>query len=167
MELRNNLLRKMRQNLESQGIEKDLARNLANQAFRSQRATITGGIVGQGGQTGNVTIIQDPCDENAVADCKSVGKFRSINGQCNNLNGHGFQGSAGTAFTRYKVTVDQNDKDIEDPVLTMKFSKAILPGRSISVPCGNINGDNIEVKIEKPSVCGVNKGNLYVYFCQY
>ena len=105
----------MSQKLERNGYNKEISRQLANEALKIQKRSTsdkTGKPVGQGGQTSNITIIQDSCDATVAPDCSFAGKYRTINGQCNNLHGHGYQGSAGTAFTRYKVT-KMATKDIE------------------------------------------------------
>ena len=150
----------MSQNLERNGHDQLMARHLANKALKIHKRSTsdkTGKPVGQGGQTGNITIIQDSCDDTAIADCSLVGKYRTINGQCNNLNGHGFQGSAGTAFTRYKVTKEAS-KDVEDPLQVMTFSTEKIAGRTIPSSCGDIDEPEIEgIELDelKPP-CGTN-----------
>ena len=148
----------MSQQLERNGYNKEISRQLANEALKKQKRSTsdkTGKPVGQGGQTSNITIIQDSCDATVAPDCSFAGKYRTINGQCNNLNGHGYQGSAGTAFTRYKVT-KKASKDIEDPLQLMSFSTEKIPGRTIPSTCGDVDEPEIEGKIEEPKSCGTN-----------
>ena len=110
MAKRNNLFKTLNKNLKANGLGDDLAKDLAKEALRQNRGRRRpGGAGGQGDLTPPITIIEDSCDDAATVECDSSYKYRSIEGQCNNLDQTGFEGSAGMPFTRYAVVSDNMD----------------------------------------------------------
>ena len=118
----NSLFRKVSANLKSDGITDEFANNLAKYVVRQSRKKgwhggKPGGEGGHGGRHGKspgghdhkvkpVSIVDDSC-MGAPITCNSNEKFRTISGQCNNLQ-NPYWGAMSTAFLR-EIPVDEYD----------------------------------------------------------
>ena len=135
------------------GLEKEEAKQMANEAMRGGSKRKPGSAGGQGGSTKPVTIIEDSCDDTATLECDSSYKYRNIEGTCNNLD-NAYEGSAGTAFTRYAVVADNMDpiKNITTYDLPVGSSRQRKGGSSVrgSPPSGE--------------ACGAGSGKLCLDF---
>ena len=149
------MFRALHKNLLAVGLEKEEAKHMANEAMRQGRRK-PGSAGGQGGSTRPVTIIEDSCDDTATLECDSSYKYRNIEGTCNNLY-NAYEGSAGTAFTRYAVVTDnmdpiKNTTTYDLPVGSSRQGKGGKGGNGGSSGSGS-SGES----------CGAGSGKLYLH----
>ena len=118
MARRNGIFRQISQNLYDEGLRQEVADKMAQQAMRmgaemkKKMKKMTGHAGGQGGMTTSVDIFM-MCKPDMKIKCNATTyKFRTYDAHCNNIEGSGFEGTAGMKFIR-DVPVGQYDpKDI-------------------------------------------------------
>ena len=118
MARRNGIFRQISQNLYDEGLRQEVADKMAQQAMRmgaemkKKMKKMTGHAGGQGGMTTSVDIFM-MCKPDMKIKCNATTyKFRTYDAHCNNVEGSGFEGTAGMKFIR-DVPVGQYDpKDI-------------------------------------------------------
>ena len=113
MAKRNNIFKNIVSNLRDDfDIEQDQARTIAKRALVENRKKkgkkVEKSPGGQGGKTRPVTLTDDAC-EGLDPICDSSMKFRTINGNCNNLK-NPYWGAMSTPFSREIAVEEYNPK---------------------------------------------------------
>ena len=117
MARRNGIFRQISQNLYDEGLRQEVADRMAQQAMRmdaemkKKMKKMTGHAGGQGGMTTSVDIFM-MCKPDMKIKCDGSNKFRTYDAHCNNLEGSGFEGTAGMAFIRDVPVGEYDPKEI-------------------------------------------------------
>ena len=140
MERRNLLFKTIAKNLKRDGLENEVATNVARQAMRE--GSIQVAPIGYGPNVEPVVVDDDACT-NAPINCDEEAEFRTFTGRCNNLI-NPYWGATATAFPREIPVSTYNPK-----------SGGIYPDRSAKY---SISGKPT-FKFSFPTFCP-NRGTL-------
>ena len=123
MATRNALFRKMKEHFEKQGLTSKKSQELSKKSMDRNYKEVNY-VETEGNQEYFIAAKTDLCNTNVISTtCQTSDKFRSFDGNCNNLE-NPLVGSAGNSFTRYESVQDM------DPVQKMFFYDEIGQGES-------------------------------------